>query len=59
MPLAGVEFQVFSDVTVVQLALQFDRFDFSDESLVVGEFQTGNNENQLRPPYRPYWREHS
>jgi hypothetical protein len=32
---AGVEFQLYSDWTGVQFALQFDRFNFSDESLVV------------------------
>ena len=33
--LTGVEFQVHSDWNGFQLALQFDRFNFSDESLVV------------------------
>ncbi|MCY2976945.1 MAG: hypothetical protein NTW52_20000 [Planctomycetota bacterium] len=32
---AGVKFQVYDDWTGVQIALQFDRFNFNDESLVV------------------------
>ena len=32
---AGVEFQLYRDWTGVQIAIQFDRFNFSDESLIV------------------------